>query len=214
MFGIEKLDLLIAVYMFSVAVSELMGGKTFPITNALGFPLSASVAIFVLPIIFAIVDIITEVLGKKRSQSVVRSGILVVFLILIYSLLTTHLPPSIRFKAMEPHYQAVFSVSARIAASSLIAFAVSELMDIAIFTKLRQRLGKNRLWFRTNLSNFISEFFDSFVFIFLAFYVLDKSFSYNFPFLMGLILPYWFLKCVMSIVTTPLVYWGVGWLKK
>jgi len=214
MFGIEKLDLLIAVYMFSVAVSELMGGKTFPVANIMGFPLNASVAIFVLPIIFAIVDIITEALGKKRSQSVVRSGILVVFLILIYSLLTTHLAPSGRFKATEPSYQAIFSVSARIAASSLIAFAVSELMDIAIFTKLRQKLGTKGLWLRTNLSNFISEFFDSFVFIFLAFYALDKSLSSNFPFLIGLVLPYWFLKCVMSVVTTPFVYLGVRWLKE
>lgn len=213
MFKIEKLDFLISIYIFCIAVSELMGGKTFPITKVFGFPLNSSVAIFVLPIIFAIVDIITETLGKRRAQSVVRSGIFVVFLVLVYSLLTTHLPPSTRFKVMEPHYQAIFSVSARIAASSLIAFAISELMDVSLFYKLRQKLGTKGLWLRTNLSNFISEFFDSFVFIFLAFYALEKSFSSNFPFLIGLILPYWILKCIMSIVTTPLVYLGVRWLR-
>lgn len=212
-FKIQKYDFLISLYILCIALSELMGGKTFPITNVLGFPLSASVAIFVIPIIFGINDLITEVYGKEKAQSVVRSGIVMVFFILLYSLLATHLPFTPRFAKTEPHYEAVFSVSARIAASSLTAFAVAELLDVAIFFRLRQKMGKKGLWLRVNLSNFISEFFDSFIFIFLAFYSLDKSFSSNFPFLLGLILPYWILKCAMSIIETPFVYWGVKWLK-
>lgn len=213
MFGIRKLDLLLSVYIFCIAVSELMGAKTFPIAKLGTFQLNASVAIFVVPIIFTINDIITEVFGIQRARSLVRSGIFVVFLFLLTSLFFTHLPPSMRFKATESAYEKIFEVSARISAASLTAFAVAEFLDILIFFKIRKKMGKKKLWLRTNVSNFISEFADSAIFISLAFYALDRSFGDNFSFLTGLIIPYWLLKCVMSIIETPFVYLGANWLK-
>jgi uncharacterized integral membrane protein (TIGR00697 family) len=85
---------------------------------------------------------------------------------------------------------------------------------VFIFFRIRQKLGKNKLWLRTNASNFLSQFLDTAIFITLAFYALDKPFMANFPFLVGIILPYWLLKCFMSVIETPLVYVGVRWLKK
>ena len=79
---------------------------------------------------------------------------------------------------------------------------------------MKQKLGKKSLWLRTNVSNFISQFFDTGLFITLAFYAMDKPVFDNFSFLFGLILPYWLLKCFMSVVETPLAYLGVMWLKK
>lgn len=90
MIKLEKLDLLISLYIFCVAVSELMGGKTFPILTS-PIKLNASVAIFVIPVIFSINDVITEVLGKERARSVVWSGLVVILLILLFSLLATSL---------------------------------------------------------------------------------------------------------------------------
>lgn len=191
-----------------------MGAKTFPLVKIFGYQFNASVAILVLPLIYTINDVIVEVFGKPRAQSVVRSGLLIVFFIFVFSMIATSLPPSMRFASMEPHYEAVFKLSARIAAASLIAFIISEFTDVFIFVKLREKLGKKALWFRNNASNFISEGLDTFIFMFLAFYALDKSFDQNWPFLISIILPYWFLKCVMSVIETPFAYLGVRWLKK
>ncbi len=214
MFKVEKFDLLVAVYIFCIAASELMGAKTFPLVKILGYQLNASVAILILPLIYTINDMVVEVHGVERARSIVRSGLMVVLLILIFSLISTALPPSARFKFSEVHYDAIFGLSARIAAASLIAFIISEFTDILVFTKLKQKMGKGALWFRNNASNFISEGLDTVVFMFLAFYAFNKSFDANFAFLISLILPYWFLKCVMSIIETPFVYAGVRWLKK
>ena len=214
MFKIQKFDLLISIYIFCIAVSELMGAKTFPLFAIGTFKLNASVAIFVLPLIFTINDVITEVYGKERTRSVIRSGLLIILFILLFSLFATNLPPSSRFAASEKAYDTIFGLSARIAAASLTAFALAEFMDVFIFAKIRKLLGKRALWFRNNASNFISQFIDTSVFMFLAFYAFDKSFNNNFIFLIGLILPYWFLKCSMSVIETPLVYLGVTWLKK
>ena len=213
-FKIEKMDLLIALYIFCIAASELMGAKTFPVVKVFNYQLNASVAIFVLPLIYSINDVIVEVFGVQRARSVVRSGLLVVFLILLFSLLATSLPPSIRFIAKENAYQQVFTLSARISAASLTAFAIAEFTDVFIFQKMRKKLGKKKLWLRNNVSNFVSEFLDTAVFMVLAFYAFNVSFGDNLVFLWSLILPYWLIKCFMSIIETPLVYAGVKWLKE
>lgn len=211
---IHKFDLLVSLYIFCVLTSELMGAKTFPIFQLGWLKLNGSVAIFLMPIIFTINDIITEVHGKERARSLVKSSLLVIVLLTIFSLFATALPPSARYAATEKAYDTVFQVAIRISIASLIAFACSDFLDVFIFSKIREKLGTKALWLRNNLSNFISQFTDTTIFMVLAFYALDKSFGNNFSFLVGLILPYWLLKCSMSVIETPFTYLGVKWLKK
>ena|SRR3990167_6380235 len=211
---INKLDLIISIYIFCIAVSELMGGKTFPLVNILGYQLNASVAIFVLPLIFTINDVITETYGKERTRSIIRSGLIVIALILIFSLISTQLPPSRRFESTESAYDLIFTTSARIAFASLTAFTLAEFLDVFIFAKIREKLGKSRLWLRNNASNFLAQFVDTLIFMTLAFWAFDKAPASNINFLWSLILPYWLLKCFMSVLETPFVYLGVKWLKK
>ncbi len=214
MIKIEKMDLLIALYIACIAISEFMGAKTFPLLKIGTYQLNASVAIFVIPLIFTINDVITEVYGKERTRSIIRSGLLTIFFFMIFALFATNLPPSARFGNTEKAYDMVFGLSARIAAASLTAFTLAEFLDVYIFVKLRQKLGKKALWLRNNASNFVSQFIDTTIFMFLAFYVFERPFNENLPFLFSLILPYWLLKCFMSIIETPFVYLGVKWLKK
>lgn len=214
MLKIKRMDFLISLYILCLVLAETMGGKTFPLMTIGTYTLNASVAIFLIPLIFSINDIITEVYGKERTRSVIRSGLFMIGFVLLFSLLTTSLPPSSRFVQMESAYDAIFSLSARIAAASLTAFALAEFLDVYIFSKLRQKLGKTKLWLRTNASNFIAQFIDTVVFMTLAFYAFDQGISQNVSFLVSLIIPYWLLKCFMSIIETPLVYIGVKWLKK
>lgn len=213
MLKIEKMDLLIAVYMFCVAASELMGAKTFPVFDLGFYKLNASVAVFVIPLIFTINDVIAEVYGKERARSVIRSSLVVILLILLYSLLVTNLPPSSRFAKTEPSYDTIFGLSARFSAASLIAFIVSDFLDVYIFSYIREKFGKKALWLRNNVSNFVSQFVDSGTFLVLAFYAFDQTVGSNLSFILSLLIPYWLLRCALSILETPLVYLGVNWLK-
>ena len=214
MFNVQKLDLLIALYIFCIAVSELMGAKTFHLISIGSLHINPSVAIFVVPLIFTINDIIFEVYGKERAQSVVRSGLVMIFLFMLFAVLAINLPPSGRFAESENAYDAIFAKSIRISAASLTAFGIALFLDVAIFARIKKRLGKKSLWLRNNVSNFGAQFFDTVIFMSLAFYALDRSFNDNAAFLVGLILPYWLLKCAMSVIETPFVYLGVKWLRK
>lgn len=212
--AVHKLDFLFAIYIFCIVATELMGAKTFPIANFSWLHLNASVAIFLFPIIFSINDIVIEVYGKERARNMMRTGLLVVFLTFVFAALVTALPPSARFAKSEAAYDKVFISSMRISAASLAAFAISQLTDILIFVKIRERLGKKALWFRNNASNFAAQLLDTILFITLAFYSFSKPFGGNVGFLVSLIIPYWLLKCLMSVIETPFVYAGVNWLKK
>ncbi len=207
------MDLLIAVYIFCIAVSEILGSKTFPVWDFGFYKLNASVAIFVVPLIFTINDIITEVHGKERARSIIRASLFVIFLIFGFSWLATSLPPSARFAVNEGAYDKIFGLSMRFSAASIIAFAISDFLDVYVFSLMREKLGKSKLWLRNNISNFISQFVDSALFLSIAFYALDQSFNSNFTFITGLLIPYWLLRCTLSVAETPLVYLGVKWLK-
>ncbi|CAN5239022.1 queuosine precursor transporter [soil metagenome] len=214
MFKINKMDFLVGFYVFGVLVSELVGSKTFPLAD-LGFmKLNASVAIFLIPLLFSVNDIITEVHGAERARSVVRTGLAMIVLLFLFLILAIHLPPSPRFISSESAYDSIFSKSLRISFASLVAFTLADFLDIYIFTKIREKMGTQKLWLRNNVSNFSAQFVDTTVFMTLAFFAFDQTFGENAQFLVSLIIPYWLLKCSMSIIETPLVYLGVKWLKE
>jgi hypothetical protein len=127
----------------------------------------------------------------------------------LFNVLAISLPPSNRSLAFEPAYQAVFAKSLRLTLASLVAFFLAERMDIYIFTKIRLRLQNSGLWLRSNASNIISLFFDTSIFMFLGFF--DGS---NGSFVWSLVLPYWGLKCLFSMLETPATYAAINWLKK
>lgn len=210
----HKLDLLIALYIFCIATSELMGAKTFPLVTIGGWTLNQSVSIFTVPLVFTINDVITEVYGRARTRSVIRAGLVVVALVLFFSLLATSLPPSGRFAGTEEAYDTIFGLSARFSFASLMAFAIAEFTDVYIFAKIREKMGGKALWLRNNASNWIAQLLDTIVFMFLAFWAFDMGAAENVSFIMSLLIPYWIVKCLMSVIETPFVYWGVAWLKK
>lgn len=190
-----------------------MGAKTFPLTNFSWLHLNVTVAIFVMPLLFTMTDIVVEVYGRNRARSMVFSGLIVVALLILYSLIATSLPPSHRFAATEAAYDTIFKASIQIAFASLVAFAVSELLDVVIFSKLRQRMGKQGLWLRNNVSNIASQLADSIIFVVLAFWSFHISVEANLSFMISIIIPYWLIRCALSLAETPLVYLGVWWLK-
>jgi len=207
------MDFLVGFYVFGIIVSELMGVKTFPLAKIGNFTLNASVAIFLLPLLFTINDVVIEVYGAARARSIVRTGLLTIVLLFGFIMLSLKLPPSSRFIESNAAFTEIFGKSARITLASLTAFALSDFLDIYLFAQIREKIGKSKLWLRNNASNIISQFIDTTVFMVLAFWAVEKGFEPNVTFLTSLILPYWLLKSFMSVIETPLVYIGVKWLR-
>jgi len=201
----KKLDVFLALYITSLVAAELIGSK---ITTILGANISVGIVAF--PITFLINDIVTEVAGKERARHFVKTGLVMLVVLFAMVYIARLLPPA-SFYENNPAYETVFANSLRIIIASLSAFVVSELLDISIFSKIKERM-KRLLWFRVNVSNIVSQFIDTTVFTFIAFYLVTPA--YDIEKMISLILPYWALKILFSFVQTPLAYAGVWWLKK
>jgi len=94
----------------------------------------------------------------------------------------------------------------------LVAFTLSQTHDIWAFNFWKQKTKGRFLWLRNNLSTIVSQFIDSTIFMFIAFYAITPKFTVGFIF--SLIIPYWLFKIAFAILDTPLVYAGVKWLRE
>jgi uncharacterized integral membrane protein (TIGR00697 family) len=212
---VNHLDMIIALYIFGVIVAALMGAKVMPFGEIGGLKFNISVAIFLMPLMFTLTDAVNEIYGGRRARQLVYLGLIVQILLVAFIWLALSLPHAARFQPMNEAYNQIFGLSVRFAVASVTAFAVSGLLDVFVFSKLKKKFKGKMLWLRNNLSNFVGMLVDSVVFMTVAYYgVFADGFTANVTWLLGLIIPYWLAKCVMSIISTPLVYAGAAWLKR
>jgi uncharacterized integral membrane protein (TIGR00697 family) len=196
--------------LFGLFVSFLIG------MNVLGAkiinigPFSTSVAFLIVPWSFLVTDIVEEVYGKKVANEWVVAGVISLFVFLLFILLFVALPPALRF-TQNREYTAIFGTSGRIVAASIAAFLLSQFHDVWSFWFWRKVTNKKFLWFRTNAATLMSMVIDTFVFMFLGFYMLTPEFTAWF--VIQLIIPYLIFKMIWGIMSTPLVYLGANWLR-
>ncbi len=201
-----KVDVLLGLFVASLIAANFLGSK---ITTILG--VSVSVGIFAYPISFLITDMIEEVMGKEKTKRFVLSGFIALVVVLILTLISVYLKPASRYP-YNAEYLIVFKSSLRMIVASLVAFTLSQTHDIWAFNFWKQKTKGRFLWLRNNLSTIVSQFIDSTIFMFIAFYAITPKFTVGFIF--SLIIPYWLFKIAFAILDTPLVYAGVKWLRE
>lgn len=173
-------------------------------------------AIFFIPFIYCINDILAQVWGYKTARTVYRISLFSIVGLAFFSWFSTSLSPSMIFVNNEAAFDTVFGQTFRFSLASITAFAVSDILDVIIFCRLRDKLKGKSLWLSTNLSNFISQGIDGALFVYLAMYMpgAESFWTGNHAFMWGVILPYWVFRCAMSVLATPFVYAGVNWARK
>ena len=201
-----KLHLLLGLFCGLLVGMNLLGGK---ITSLFG--ISVSVAIFMAPLAFLITDIVEEVYGRKVTQNFVWAGMATIIIMFLYTALFVILEPHARYSFNE-EYKIIFGASLRMMIASVIAFFLAQTHDIWAFNFWKEKTKGRFLWLRNNLSTVVSQFIDSTVFMFIAFYALTPKFTMAFIF--SLIIPYYLFKVLFAVLDTPFVYLGVKWLRK
>lgn len=100
----------------------------------------------------------------------------------------------------------------RMSLASLISFGIGQYVDVVIFMTLKELTKNKMLWLRNNVGTITSQFIDTVIFMFIAFYKLTPTFTVSYLF--SLIIPYWLFKVVFALIDTPFCYLGVKWLAK
>jgi len=202
----DKINILLGIFVAALVAANLLGSKITEI-----FGVRTSVGIFAFPITFLITDIVAEVHGKRKAQSFVITGLIALLLVLGLTILSVKLPAHKFFEHNES-YSAIFSNSIRMIIASIIAFLLSQLHDIWAFHFWKEKTKNRFLWLRNNLSTIVSQFIDTTIFMFIAFYLVSPK--YTVAFLFTLIIPYWILKVVFAFLDTPFVYLGVRFFRR
>lgn len=104
-------------------------------------------------------------------------------------------------------YNKIFRQGLGIIIGSLIAFMLGQFLDVYIFQKLRHVTGHKMIWLRATGSTLISQIIDSFVVLFVAFYIFGNP-PWPFKQIIAVGIINYIYKFTVAIVLTPLLYLG------
>ena len=202
----KKTNLLLGLFVACLVAANLISLK---VASFVFF--EASVGILAFPILFLITDIIAEVHGKKKAKEFVYIGLACLVVVLFITALAVLLPAAQRSFVSDAEYSKIFGTTLRIFAASIVGFFISQMHDVWAFEFWKKKTKGKFLWFRNNASTIVSQFIDTVIFMFIAFYAISPKFTVEYVF--ALIIPYWLIKVAFALFDTPFCYLGVKWLR-
>ena len=202
----KKEFFLFALYITGMIVVNTVGSKIISL-----FGVRVSVGIFFMPVLFLVTDIVGEVKGHQHASIFVKYSIIMLVILFVVTGLFVQIKPHETWD-LQIQYQQIFGMSMGMSLASLISFAISQTIDISIFLQFKKLNKGKMLWLRNNLSTMTSQFIDTVIFMFIAFYQLTPKFTAAYVF--SLIIPYWLFKVLFALIDTPLCYLGVKWMAK
>ena len=208
-----RLNFFYALFVSAAIMSNILGGKISQI-SLFGFPVVFSVGLVPFFFTFFLLDSINEVYGRPKAREIIWVTTLCLAFVSIVTFVSVALPFADRSWVKPDQFNSVFSASIRMIIASLVSFALADLNDALVFSRLREMAKGKMLWLRVNISNLVGQTIDTFAFMFLAFWDFFGAVKgYDAGFVVSLALPYLALKLALSVVNTPFVYAGVRWLK-
>lgn len=156
---------LAGLFITNAVVAELIGSKLIQIG-----PFVMSIGIIPWPVVFLTTDIINEYYGRSgvRKLSLITAGLIAYAFVIL--LLAIKVPAAVGISTVtDGQFYAVFGQSLWIIVGSIIAFLLSQLVDVSIFWLLRDKTGGKMIWLRSTGSTVISQLIDTFVVLGIAF---------------------------------------------
>jgi uncharacterized integral membrane protein (TIGR00697 family) len=102
---------------------------------------------------------------------------------------------------MQHAFNGIFGQGMRIIVGSLVAFLVSQLVDVAVFHRIKRATGEKKMWLRATGSTLVSQLIDSYIVLFIAF-----SGVFTWQQILAIGMMNYMYKFVMAIVLTPVIY--------
>ena len=151
--------------------------------------------------IFLATDILNEKYGREKAQKGVFLGF---FSLLVLTLFTQidllYIPSSNDFA--QGAMQTIFALTPRICLGSMLAYLVSNTMDVFLYKKIRDILPSDKfLWLRNNTATMTSQLVDTILFTFIAFFGV-----FPLSIVLKLCFTTYVLKLIIAVCDTPFLY--------
>ena len=148
-----------------VCIAGVLGNKQV----ALG-PLAVEAGIFAFLLLVVVSSTVAELHGRSVANRLVILGFIPLLASLALTLMVLALPAA---EEMNPTVLSAFETmmtgTPRIWLGGIVAYGVSTLLNVTIFSKLKRETGK-LIWLRAGVAGVLSQIVDTLIFITIAFY--------------------------------------------
>jgi uncharacterized integral membrane protein (TIGR00697 family) len=214
-----------AFFVANALIAECIGGKIFSLEKlfglapssftlfgqkALSFNLTCGVLLW--PLEFIMTDIVNEYYGPKAVCRISYTAVALISYGFVMFYFAMSVPPADFWYStgvqdgipdMSKAFNGVFGQGMWIILGSLVAFLVSQIVDVTVFHKIKKYTGEKKIWLRATGSTLISQLVDSFIVLFIAFKI-GKGWSWQL--VLAICLVNYTYKFTMAIILTPLIY--------
>jgi queuosine precursor transporter len=189
--------ILTGFFVTNAIVAELISCKLVTV-----FGYTQIIGILPWPFVFICTDTINEYYGHKMVKRLsVITAILIAYTFILVTI-SIQIPSS--GLVSDKVYTQVFGQSQWVMIGSLTAFLIGQLIDAYIFTRIKKITKDKHLWARATLSTIVSQLFDSFIVLWIGFYLPGKIKSLNSFFEIGF--NGYIFKLVVAVLLIPVIY--------
>lgn len=200
---------LAGLFIASLVSCNLIFRKFF-MWDGLGFTFEQSVGLLPYPLTFLVTDLISEIYGKRKANAVVLSGLAASVLTLLIITLAGHAQATAWSPVTDDQFNHVFGQTALAVGASMAAYLLAQFFDVRIFHFWKSLTQGKHLWLRNNLSTIPSQIVDTTTVLVLLCVVGEIGWDRLGVLLLNGVL----FKALVAALDTPLVYLGVGWVRR
>jgi queuosine precursor transporter len=185
--------LFVALAGFFIAdalIAEFVGVKIFSLEATLGMAdvawkflgvsgtLTFTAGVVYWPLVFILTDVINEYYGLRGVRLVSWLAVAFISWAFVAAYIAISLSPapfwtdanaSLGVPDIQRAFALIFGQGMWTIGGSLVAFLVGQLVDVAVFARIRRLTGESKLWLRATASTAVSQLFDSFIVLYIAF---------------------------------------------
>ncbi len=201
----------IGTKIFSLEKLFGLAPSNFTIFGQSGISVSLTCGVLLWPLEFVITDIVNEYYGPKAVRRISFTAIALISYAFLMFYAAISVPPADfwitshattdNVSNMQDAFNSIFGQGMRIIIGSLVAFLVSQLVDVYVFHKIKKATGEKRMWLRATGSTLVSQLVDSYIVLFIAF-----SGVYSWQQILAIGVVNYVYKAVMALILTPVIY--------
>lgn len=201
----------IGMKLFSMEALLGLHPVNFTLFHQSGLAFTLTCGVLLWPFEFVITDIINEYYGPRAVKRISITAVILISYAFLMYFLAIDLPPAKVWldssgqqgvANIQQSFHAIFGQNMRIIIGSIVAFLVSQVVDVTVFQKIKRATGSKHLWLRATGSTLVSQLVDSYVVLFIAFTGL---FSWQLILAIGIM--NYLYKFTVAIILTPLIYY-------
>jgi len=202
----EKLFLFLSgIFLTSLVLGNVIGTTKF--VNVFGLTVPAGVLAY--PFTFLATDLICELYGKKRAQTLVWIGFFMNFFMLGLMTLGHYLQDAQGISGATSTFDSVYTFMVGNVIASMIAYLIAQSIDVRMFHFWKRLTKGKHLWLRNNGSTIVSQFVDTSTVLLLLCFAGAIEWNRFWSLLENGFL----FKVIVALVDTPVIY-GVIYILK